>query len=346
MNKILACCIFIALILITLLGCDKSQSPSRISPVSSTPTMSPTTPIITLNTSGSWTIFRNLKNISLCASKGNDLWGVTSDGIIKWDFEKDLYQKFTIQDGLISIKISSIVFDNQGNLWVGSLDKGLSYYDGQKWLTFSNEQNIGYEVHTIFKDKDGKMWVGTEKGISCFDGQNWQTWGPLSDQNKNGITMARVIFGIAQDIKGHIWYISSNSKMGYLDGTIWRPEQIQQAVQIHGIAADDRGYVWISTSNGAYRFNWSVDPLDKEWKIFTSQDGLAYDIVNYIFRDIKGNLWFATDKGVTCYDGTTWKTYTPIDESNRNYFYYSTQDDLGNIWFCAGGIVCRFNSEK
>ena len=59
--------------------------------------------------------------------------------------------------------------------------------------------------------------------------------------------------------------------------------------------------MWFGTSGGG------VSRYDgKEFVNFTTEDGLANNCVEAIHRARDGVIWFETDGGASCYDGTAW----------------------------------------
>ena len=61
---------------------------------------------------------------------------------------------------------------------------------------------------------------------------------------------------------------------------------------------DSRGFIWAGTSGvGATIFDGSG------FSTITKDDGLSGNTVRKIFEDSRGNIWFATETGVTVFDG-------------------------------------------
>jgi PAS domain S-box-containing protein len=66
--------------------------------------------------------------------------------------------------------------------------------------------------------------------------------------------------------------------------------------------------------------------------IYSTDDGLVSPTIHDIAQDIKGRMWFATPKGITCYDGTTWQNYSKGDGLSFKDYYKIRTDKQGNIW--------------
>ncbi|MFK7950128.1 MAG: ATP-binding protein [Saprospiraceae bacterium] len=66
---------------------------------------------------------------------------------------------------------------------------------------FSTENGLSHRnVKSIFQDRDGMMWIGTQNGLNRFDGYNFKHW---LDKN-HGVDL-RNIRDIGQDDEGWLW---------------------------------------------------------------------------------------------------------------------------------------------
>lgn len=65
--------------------------------------------------------------------------------------------------------------------------------------------------------------------------------------------------------------------------------------------------------------------------------------INDITKDKDGSLWFATNDGVSCYNGVVWKNYLKKDGLINPNVNSVTIDSQGNKWFGTRGGVSRFD---
>ena len=101
-------------------------------------------------------------------------------------------------------------------------------------------------------------------------------------------------------------------------------------------AAD--GTVWVGTAAGAARL------VSDAWEVFTSEDGLPYDMLGGIAEDDEGGLWFGRFFGrrhaVNRWDGATWQqvgTAHDVRDIKR------ARD--GSLWFGGSGVSRLANGE-
>lgn len=106
--------------------------------------------------------------------QGNEsnLWVATSAGLFNMSLSGDTLHLFTIEDGLPSLSLASLQFDNDGYLWVSS-NLGLSKIDVSdlKIVNFYSGdglQGTEFGIGTSLKDKKGNLWFGGNEGVTFF----------------------------------------------------------------------------------------------------------------------------------------------------------------------------------
>jgi len=96
------------------------------------------------------------------------------------------------------------------------------------------------------------------------------------------------------------------------------------------------GDLWFgSIGGGAYRYD------GKSFTLFTTLDGLAGNTVMCMLEDVKGNILFGTERGLSCYDGKIFTNYTTNDGLENNHVNSMIQDKNEKFWFgTQDGISC------
>lgn len=117
--------------------------------------------------------------------KGNIWFGNNGSGLFKYDPVTNKLTNFTKEEGLSNhefrtsgksepgtlARIYSVNEDRSGNLWIGTVDAGVWRYDGMNLKNYTTLNGLpSNAVITIYKDKDGELWFGTEKGVCTFNG--------------------------------------------------------------------------------------------------------------------------------------------------------------------------------
>lgn len=80
------------------------------------------------------------------------------------------------------------------------------------------------------------------------------------------------------------------------------------------------------------------------FKNYTPKNGLANSIVNNIFQDSKGYIWFGTQGGgVSRFNGKTFRNYAKPEGLIANDVTYVNEDKSGNIWIATSEGASRFD---
>ncbi len=66
---------------------------------------------------------------------------------------------------------------------------------------------------------------------------------------------------------------------------------------------------------------------------YTVEDGLPSSEVYHLFQDSKGYIWFATDNGVSRYDGYEFRNFTQNEGLPDNTVFEIYEDYKNRIWF-------------
>ncbi|SFC63414.1 Two component regulator propeller [Flexibacter flexilis DSM 6793] len=69
------------------------------------------------------------------------------------------------------------------------------------------------------------------------------------------------------------------------------------------------------------------------FKHYNRASGLSSDYIFNIYQDSKGYIWFATDNGVSRYNGQYFDRYSTNEGLSANLVYHVLEDNAGQIWF-------------
>ena len=77
------------------------------------------------------------------------------------------------------------------------------------------------------------------------------------------------------------------------------------------------------------------------WRYYNIFDGLAHNVVNAIYQDTFGLLWFGTHGGISRFDGKEFVNLTIKDGLVNNWVWTIYQSDDGMMWFGTEyGVLC------
>lgn len=130
--------------------------------------------------------------LAIFEDKNGILWfGNNGSGLFRFDPTTNVMTSFTKEKGLANdefqktgksgpgtlARIYSINEDNSGNLWIGTVDAGVWRYDGKHLKNYTTKDGLSSNaVITIYKDKKGELWFGTETDVCKFNGTTFLTF--------------------------------------------------------------------------------------------------------------------------------------------------------------------------
>jgi ligand-binding sensor domain-containing protein len=104
---------------------------------------------------------------------GKTLRNITEEkNLTNYEFLKE--KKLVDKQGSLA-RVFAINQDNEGNIWIGTVDAGVWKYDGANLTNLTIKDGLsGNAVYVIFKDKKGKLWfVSNGENVFHFDGQKF-----------------------------------------------------------------------------------------------------------------------------------------------------------------------------
>ena len=136
-------------------------------------------------------------------------------GFVRW-YPKDGLKFYGVEDGLIDNRVTDLLEDCHGNLWIATLS-GLCRFDGSTFQTFTTEDGLpSNRIHCLFEDSRGHLWLGTDGGVTHYDGQLFQT---IKSPHIGPVRQ------ILEDREGIFWF-------GTVQNTLVRYRQQKTAPQI------------------------------------------------------------------------------------------------------------------
>ena len=114
--------------------------------------------------------------ITIFADSRDNIWiGYGSRATDKYNKRTGLFTHYK-HDPKDSASISSSVvctfFEEQGNLWLGTLSGGMCHFDykTEKFRTYTDKHGLpANNVYSLLTDNNNNLWVGTSNGLSRFD---------------------------------------------------------------------------------------------------------------------------------------------------------------------------------
>ena len=261
---------------------------------------------------------------------------------------------FSRKINLAKTKVTSIIEDFTGNIWVSMMQKGV-LMQPQTQCDFNymgfrlgNRNVIGENsVTSLCVNQGNQVWVGTDKdGLYLFDLKT----GSINGHFFNNTT----VLALCKDQKGRTWVGTYTDGIGFIDaGGSFHPFNLGfgKQIGIFDIQKDPQGNVWFATM-GEGLFRLSPDGNIKQWKAqYGADNNLKKNSIpnDYlaklsISKDGK-RVFVATSVGLACYDQqkNSWtSTFGGVNCLNKGCFSHCVYSDSKNrVWFgTEDGAIC------
>ena len=264
--------------------------------------------------------------------KGNLWFSTKGDGLVKAVPDKEEPQGFRFVRFMhdtsdpASISGNDIYFtyqDSKKRIWVGSLDGGLNLIcEEEGGITFKNKYNgfknyptygLYMEVRNMVEDNGGRMWIGTMDGLMSFGND----------------------FTDVEQIRFETY--RGENRVDFADS------------DVYALHKDEMAQIWVCVFGGGLSKLTGYDEKARKplFRSYGWEDGFNNDVIVSVVEDDNGNLWLATEKGLSRFDNVTGQV--------RNYDKYDGFPNVeleentslrtmdGELWLgCKEGILSFF----
>jgi len=273
-----------------------------------------------------WTTFTNHKSVNDIVKDGNTLWVATEGGLLKWDLENEVYEKYTSSNGLISNSIRQIALDNVGDVWLAT-ERGISVLSTDGNITsYTTEDGLLFDnISSVAIDSQGNKWFATKvsyetNGLMKFDTEgNWTIFNP-----EEYVYNTRLEH-LAIDADDNIWIGTHSGLLRFNNDETWTviATHSQTEPSIYsGIDLDSNGDLWgVNNYGGLTHYDFDGNPT-----FFDESDGIP----NYslsIFIDEDNVKWLSSTVGLSKMDTNNEITTYPFDKE-----IHTTYVENGKVW--------------
>ncbi|MEM8566488.1 MAG: two-component regulator propeller domain-containing protein, partial [Bacteroidota bacterium] len=265
---------------------------------------------------------------------------ITVDNQIKMNF-------ITVNPGYT---ILSLEADNNGNIWVGSENDGLSIYSKETQKLAHLRSDIkkpksitSNSIWSLHKAKNGVMWVGPFKqGLSFYDPDYYKFTHIKKDPFNNQTLSNNIVNCFAEEANGNLWIGTDGGGLNYWDrnNNTFKSYALDEGNLNSNVVLclfqDDRNRLWTGTWAKGLTF---FDPETETYTHWKKENSfLGSNNVLDIIQDQKGRVWIATlFGGLHVYYPATnkhrhFRLESEIDGSEVITMARLLEDKSGNVW--------------
>lgn len=259
--------------------------------------------------------------------KYGNIWFGTLDGVSKHG--RVIFEIFDMDTGLPENPVASVYIDSRDRIWFGTYSSLLSKKNVEIQVMDSRRGFPDHAMPLSFaEDNNNMLFIGTDVGLFVYDGSRFSE---------------RLIKGLDKEIERGI-----NSLIFTPDGSLWCATDSGIAIihekkvlllgsreglvndQVNSLdRLDDR--ICCSTEGGISLFSASGEHI----RNFTLEDGLVSDVCIDATFDSEGNIWVATNKGLTKIGADLSSVITRMSKQNglsSNTIYFVEFLDKHSLW--------------
>ncbi|MHB8522676.1 MAG: sensor histidine kinase [Limisphaerales bacterium] len=278
---------------------------------------------------------RNGSGIGQMISAGRDtLWSAPPFTGRLVRFQHGHFETFGVEDGLADTDFRSLLWDREGNLWVGMGVGGLQRIRPRSLMSLLTTNEVGdrQQIESVSAGQGGAVWLGAWSALLHWeDGAlrrftNSVPWEAVARQARFDLN-AHPVF---EDRTGQLWF-------GARDRGLFTLASNQVA---HVLAADNgctnwtvrvlhedhAGRLWVGSDVGL------LGKQGEHFVRYTTRDGLLDNDILGIRDALDGSLWVGTAKGLHCFRDGRFRPLTVRDGLLSDQANPLLVEDDGTVW--------------
>lgn len=307
---------------------------------------------------------------SLLQDNSGILWiGTRFNGLFKRSVQKEKFHFYNGKDlygkDAVGYNVQSVFVENDSIVWLGTRNNGFAVFDCKKREeVFSGPLSKKWKeensIHSIFRDKDEQVWVGTITGLYGLDRKLNQlipfegNWGENIKQRLG----ATVVTTFIKDSSDCLW-VGTRNGLYRIDGedirAFYHSDESHELSSdyIHTLRIDSHGTLLIGTASGVCYF----DPVTSKIRGIKHADDI-YSLKNQVISMAIGRdnvIWLGTNLGllkmvrtkndsasISVVPGLDYEMITSVlvDKSNRTWVSSSKAISM----LMADGGIRRFEA--
>ncbi|MDJ0839779.1 MAG: two-component regulator propeller domain-containing protein [Acidobacteriota bacterium] len=278
---------------------------------------------------------------------------------------------------------ADLLYDREGNLWLGSMVRGLTRWRNGK-VHFLRDFCREEVCHTwsVLRRANDEMWIGKDSRIDIY--RNFElmpTPKPLADKLAES---QRAVVTMAETREGHVLIATREAGAWRWDG-----KRIQQLILpgaspiIRGIVAARDGTIWIAPASGGLcrdrgygfenvherlglkdddLFSMIEDSRGRLWvgslsggvyrigptgtRQFLKEDGLSSQVISNFFEDRRGRIWVGSMSGIAVFDEDRFRPMMPEQGLPHETVVAFNQDASGRLWLSTAGSLAHADPDE
>ncbi len=228
---------------------------------------------------------------------------------------------------LLDYTVLDVEGDNQGNIWIGSYEGGLSklYIAKNTFTHFTKDSKKGSSLPSNYVSKivteENEVWIGTSHGLAMLNQitgeiKSYQRVSPVKSNFSDVINDIEIYDQKKLWVGSRSGLFSFDRETKQIDST----HTVLDSLTINDLVIDNK-ILWIGTQEGLVKYS--------EGKVtwYREKDGLSNKAVLGVDVDKQGRVWCTTGSGLNL-----------LDTRTNEIFQFTSEDGLCNDQFNPGSF--------
>jgi len=257
--------------------------------------------------------------MGLYEDRKQNLWVGVANGVWRW---KPGPPRFYPLPGEAN-GIRALGEDADGTLLVGWKGRIWRFVDGKAETIYSLPKSAQANLETLFRDRDGGLWVGTyNRGLVHMHQGRTDVFAQsdgLSNDN---------VHHVFEDREGDIWVLTANGLDRFRSFPVvtFSGNQGLSGAEGGAVLVARDGTVWLGTKEGLKRWsNGQTTTYPVRVKPYGKLNGQS---PNSLFEDSSGRIWASTLTGFGYLENDRFNTISSLP----GVVHSITEDSAGNLW--------------
>lgn len=326
--------------------------------------------------------FKGININDIVADKKSNLWFATGVGLARIS-HPDTFEFIGEKEGLPSRQVSSIIFDDEGSVWLTTKRGGLAQLKLSSFKNITTTDGLSYQgINVVSEGPDGKIYIGSDNGD--VDIVNNGSLGKVSLRTNMENVSVKDIY--VED-NGTLWIATYQGLIRKTSTSerLYTEKDGLLSIKTRRITKDKNGVIWLGSRNGGINkfypdgrieaigpaqglgsdFVFSIDETpDGRMVVGTANGGLdifdkegnvhiyhpdstitGLSIFNvYIEND--NRMWLATNVGLYCFENKKFHLLDPSVGFKSETIFDVLEDKSGNLWVTSILGVIKISKEE
>lgn len=189
----------------------------------------------------------------------------------------------------------------------------------------------GTRVQSLFADREGTLWIGTNDGLARWAGGTVQLF-PVTDSLSSASVLA-----LMEDREGDLWIGTETDGLHILRDQRFRTIGAREGLssdRTTTVVEDRSGTIWVGTQeDGLNAFSASETPSGaKPVRTWSVRNGLASNVVLSLAAAPNGDIWVGTADGLNRIRANEIVTFTSADGLPDDFIRSLLVDADSSLW--------------